>query len=347
MSDNPTMGETGGEFAFLQRVLEPTEETCNDPLPGAASVIIGPSTAFDGALLQFNGQVVATTDMLADGRHFRLDWINPYECGWRAGIASISDCAALGARPKVGFLSLGIPKDLPAKDAEAIVLGVKESLENYGAFLGGGDTIAVDGPVIINVCLLGESCGRVVGRGGAKVGDLICVTGKLGGSRGAIMCLENLGREQAWNDYYSLVKCYSMPHARVDAGVWLSSQPNVHAMMDISDGLSSDLRHFAQSGGVGIVLQPKKLPYHPELGAALEVTSESPFITAMHGGEDCELVFAIDPDKADGFLSDLLVWGSAQGTIVGRVVEQLGVWYEDDMGMTLPLQQIGFEHFPA
>lgn len=341
MSGEPTIGDRGGEFALIERALDSKDKRAlppqNDP------ILIGPGLGYDGALLRFPRDIAVTTDMLMEGRHFRFDWISGYDCGWRAVVASVSDCAAMGAWPKAGFLSVALPADFSASGADEIIRGVRDALERYGAALAGGDTIATDGPVVLNVCLLADSSGRMIGRGPALPGDAICITGAPGASRAAVQALLKGVSNQIPTD---LVQAYARPHARLEAGVWLSGQTTCHALMDVSDGLASDLHHIARASAAGIVIDEPLLPHSPLAAAVQDLTGEEPAVSALFGGEDYELVFAVEADSAAGVLHDLSAHTGTRATAIGRVVAEQGVFVTNSEGQRRPLHG-GYQHFPT
>ncbi|MCC6485778.1 MAG: thiamine-phosphate kinase [Armatimonadetes bacterium] len=340
MGAERTIGQAGGEFALIKRALS---DSPPQTAAGDRNVLVGASLAHDGALLRFDTDVAVTTDMLIEGRHFRFDWISAYDCGWRCAAASVSDCAAMAAWPRVAFLSIGLPPECPESRAEDIIHGVRDSLAEVGAVLAGGDTVATNGPVALNVCLLAEPAGRMVGRAGARPGDLICVTGRLGASRSAVLALE---KHPAASLSPDLVQAYARPHTRVPAGVWLSAQSNCHAMMDLSDGLASDLGHIAATSGVGIVVQESLIPVSELVLSSARLTDELPVVTALVGGEDYELVFAAEEEGSRGLLERMNAETQTSGSVIGRAVEGSGVFVEDPSGHRRPLRG-GYQHFPG
>lgn len=317
---------------FIDRALTQTAR-------GDERIIVGPGD--DAAVLRCGGEVVVATDLLLEGRHFRLDWIAPFDAGWRAAISSLSDLAAMGARPLVGLLSLGVPPEFSSADAEELVRGVAACLEIHGAALAGGDTVASSSGVVLNVCLAGEWQGRSCLRSAARSGDLICVTGRLGGSRAALRLLDRLGPEAAWRGHHELILSYSAPYARTGAGQWLTSQDAVHAMMDISDGLSSDLWRIAEASGVRCVVDVSALPISPAAVPAAHLTGEPLTGTALHGGEDFELLFTVAPNRADEVLGGIVIETGTQAAVVGSAAEgEPGVFAADGA----PIRP-AFDHF--
>jgi len=332
-SGRPTIGQSGGEFAFIRRVLS----RCG---AAPASVITG--AGHDAAVLRLGSDAIVTTDMLVEGRHFLRHLLTPEEIGWRSAVASLSDIAAMGGRPEAGFLSLGVPPDYPAEEAEQVCAGLIQALEASGASLAGGDTVECPCGLVISLCLIGSSTGRSPLRSGARAGDVLCVTGTLGGSRAGLALLLKLGSDEARRRFPALVACHGRPEARLAAGQWLSRQSAVHAMMDLSDGLAADVRRLAEAGGVGVCLDESALPAHPDLAAASEVTGELPQRTALAGGEDFELLFAADAACAADVLAGVRQATGLPACQIGRVVES-GIAVERD-GRFEPLEE-GFEHF--
>ena len=228
---------------------------------------------------------LVTTDLLIEGRHFLLEDVTPFELGWKSAAVNISDIAAMGGRPTGAFLSIALPNRLVDKWIDEFIGGFNELCGKFGVALLGGDTSASDDKLFINVTVLGECPhGQAVMRSGARPGDLICVTGFLGDSAGGLklvldrsslgqqappatsilaaapLRLSNAGEasatplrcghgspQQAPSPAEILVRRHYMPVPRVELGRQLAALPGVHAMMDISDGIASDLRHILEA----------------------------------------------------------------------------------------------------
>lgn len=327
-----TIGDIGGEFEFIRRVLSRV---------GVQSkrVLVGPGD--DAAVLETGSRTVVTTDLLLEGRHFRLDLLTPYESGWRAAVASVSDIAAMGACPAAGVVSLGFPPDRLAGDAEEIVRGVSEALEQYGAALVGGDTVQSQDISIINICVLGDLAGEPVLRSGARAGDVVCVTGTLGDSRAGLMLLERFGRRRCEEEFPHLLRKHALPEARVELGRALGRHAGLHAMMDLSDGLASDIRRLCESSGCGAALELARLPVSEELEKAAATLHADPARLALLGGEDFELLCAVDPEEV-GAVQAL---ADPVGLVpVGRFTDSRMIAIQREDGSLKELER-GFEHF--
>ena len=299
---------------------------------------------------------LVTTDLLIEDRHFLLSDVSPEQLGWKSAAVNISDIAAMGGKPTAGFLSIALPKnmtpstkgaenvdggaetDVPStKGAENVdgtvewierfISGFRELSTRFGVPLLGGDTSASPDKLFINVTVLGECPhGHAVLRSGARPGDLLCVTGPLGDSAGGLrLVLERAGgsTDDVSAPAQTLISRHYMPMPRVDEGRMLAADSGVHAMMDISDGIASDLRHILKASGAAMsaaghsseasgeaepgrnsVSAPalaaevdlRKLPLSSEL---LQVCAERGWDAAelaVSGGEDYELLCAVAPE---------------------------------------------------
>ena len=265
-----------------------------------------------GALL------VATTDMLVEGVHFRLDWTSPRDLGWKALAVNLSDLAAMGATPGRALVSVAL---LPGQTA--IVEEMYDGLSELGRLTDtrvvGGDTVRSSGPLVVNVALLGEADpGRLLRRDGAAPGDLLAVTGAVGASAAGLALLleadpERLARPEATQ----LLAAHHRPNPRLAAGRTLASM-GLRCAIDISDGVASEAWHVARSSGVEIALDTDRLPLHP--GAVALFGREKARQLAVAGGEDYELLLAVPEARLAEVETALGEQGGA--TVVGRVVGQ-------------------------
>ena len=256
--------------------------------------------------------LVVTQDALVERVHFRLDWISWRDLGYKAAAVNLSDLAAAGAEPEALIVSLALPLETLMDD----VLELYEGLNEPGVAVRGGDTAAAD-RVYLSVTALGRG-ERVPGRGGARPGDLLVVTGPLGGSAGGLAALR-----RGLTGFDELVRLHNRPPLRVDQGRALARV--AHALIDLSDGLATDARHLADRSGCAIEIAVEHLPVAPRI----EEVGDEPFWTL---GEDYELLAALAPDDAQ----------AAGFPVIGTCVEGRGV------RITLhgePLELRGFEHF--
>ena len=238
--------------------------------------------------------LLVSTDMLVEGTHFLMEDISPRQLGWKSAAVNISDIAAMGGKPIATFLSLALPKTLPEQWMQEFMEGYNGISEKYGAALLGGDTTCSPDRICINVTVLG-TCprGKAKLRSAARPGDLVCVTGTLGDSAAGLRLI--LGGQKGAAP--RLMDRHYTPTPRVEEGLALSCLPGVHAMMDISDGVGSDLRHILDESGVGARIDTGKLPISKELQALCSEKGWDPKELALSGGEDYELLFTMDPQE--------------------------------------------------
>lgn len=302
----------GGEFRLLASMIGEA------PLP--SGVLVGPGD--DAAVL--SGGVVATIDLSIEGVHFRRDWLRPEELGWRAAMASLSDLAAMAAEPAGVLLSLALPHAEMETLGPAIQAGAEAAARAVGTSVVGGDLSRSPGPIVVDVAALGHADAPAL-RAGALPGDELWVTGHLGGSAAAVALLLNGGAPPP-----PLREAFVRPRARVREAIWLREEGAIHALIDLSDGLSGDAGHIAAASGVRIRIDPRRLPLHPAL--AMPHVSD-PVACALQGGEDYELCLAAPPGRIDGRRAE--AFRERFGiplTRVGHVEAGEGVWLDPAPG---------------
>ena len=289
--------ESRGEFAFIDWLRRRT--------PAVGRVVIGPGD--DAALLDWPGGAgcVATTDMLLEGSCFRLAEAGPRRVGRKAMAVNLSDIAAMAARPVAALASVGLPRRGGRALAEELYQGMREIADTFDTPIIGGDTNSWDGPLVINVTVLGEATPRgVVRRSGARPGDWLMATGSFGGSI--------LGKHLDFTP-------------RVREALQLHQAAPLHAMIDVSDGLAADVFHLCEESGCGAVLYAEAIP----IGDAARAMNDgrSPLDHALGDGEDFELVFAVAPDDGRRLTEAQSVAG-VHLTPIGEFVSEKGLWLE-------------------
>lgn len=306
------ISEYGGEEALIDLVRSrfSSHET------GALVRGIG-----DDAALMKPGRdkyLIATTDLLIEGTHFRRDIIDPYSLGWKATIVNISDIAAMGGLPTFALVSIAID-DVPTKYFEDIYQGILDACNRFSVKLAGGDTNSSLNLISISVTLLGEvEKDRVILRSTAKPGDAILVTGALGDSRAGLELLTKHGLDKARELAPEEVNRHLRPLARVAEARRASAAGGVTSGMDISDGLASDLKKLCEASGAGARIYSDKLPVSPMLKKAANILETSPAILAEVGGEDYELLLTVSPDAVDSVAAAIM---SETGIKVARIGE--------------------------
>lgn len=315
-----------GEFGLIERIAA---------LTGKGSAIVG--IGDDAAVLEGpeDRYLLATVDMLVQNRHFRLDRIEPEEIGATALAVNISDIAAMGGEPRYALASLAVKPGLHSRQVERIFAGLTGTAREYGVTLVGGNVTSIDGPLALDVVLLGEvRRDEVVLRRGAIWGDVLAVTGALGGRAATRLALEA---------GLSIPYRLNPPVPRVSAGRALAAERVVHAMMDISDGLAGDLHHLCRASGVGAVIHEASLPIGAAAGELAGSLQTTPVALALGGGEDYELLMALPPASLERARDAV---GDVGLTAIGRVVPASeGIALAGVDGLTRPLIESGWKHF--
>jgi thiamine-monophosphate kinase len=305
---------TGGEWDLIDRIRRQVVETPSVPT----------GIGDDAAVVSVSAdrpQLLVTTDMLLAGVHFDLSLETPYQVGRKALAVNLSDIAAMAGRPTAAFVGLVLPRSGGAQFADELMNGVLALAQEFEISIAGGDTNVWDGPPVISVTLLGEPTGPgPVLRSGAQPGDWLMVTGQLGGSL-------SHRRHLTFTP-------------RVREAERLNTSLSIHAMIDLSDGLASDVRHLLTASNVGAWIDPLWLPIHPDVDQTL--SAEVRRQRALSDGEDFELLFVLGPDDAQRLLAQPLF--DTQVTKIGETVGQPGCWLVDDDGSRTLLEPAGWEH---
>ena len=311
---------------------------------GGPGVVAG--VGDDAAVLRTGGgrDLLVTADMLVEQVHFDLSFSAFRDLGYKALAVNLSDLAAMGGRPENYLVSLALPPHFNMEDMEDLYRGMDEAGRPYKACLVGGDTVASPGPLVISVTLLGGAArGKAVLRSGAAPGDGLYVTGTLGDSAAGLEILK-AGRRFESGDTGAeyLVRRHLRPEARVKAGRLLGGKGLASAMIDISDGIASDVRHITEQSGCGAEINLDALPLSDELLSFAGRKNAVKY--ALGGGEDYELLFAARPGADDA----LRTAGKAAGiaiTRVGAITGGEGVFAAGSKGLRKPLRGRGYEHF--
>ena len=304
------------EREFLRRLLP--------RLPAHPQMFLGPGD--DAALLRMDphSALVVTTDMLMDGVDFILAECDPVRIGRKSLAVNLSDLAAMAAKPVAAFISLALPRQGGAALADLIYDGILPLAKEFDVAIAGGDTNSWNGPLVISIAVIGEvQPGKEWRRSGGKLGDKILVTGSLGGSI--------LGRH------------FDFP-PRVSEARYLADRHEIHAAMDVSDGLSLDLSRLAEASGLGAVLDLETIPIaqSAQVLAAQEHAGSTALEHALGDGEDFELLLIVAPDVAAAIAKDSSL--TVAVTCIGELVAEPGLWQRRSNGDLLPLVPRGFQH---
>jgi thiamine-monophosphate kinase len=331
-----TLGDLG-EFGMIEKIRTAMRSKNPNILMGIGD---------DAALFKPTPghEMVITTDMLVEGRHFDLKTISPWELGAKTMAVNISDCAAMGAKPTVAVVSLGVPADYPVRDIEAFYDGLKSWGESYGAQVVGGDTVGSD-QFVVNVALVGEvEKGKALRRSGAKAGDALFVTGTLGDSAAGLHALQNPS-EKGKEAESLLIKRHLTPVPRFNVGRALALDGIAHSAIDISDGLSSEVHHLCEESGVGAEVHEEAIPLSPALLHYCEERKMDPLEFALSGGEDYELLFTVPIPKVSHAVQLSGSTGTAVKSIGRMVPKAKGITLISRDGKRTPLKKKGYDHF--
>lgn len=316
------ISEIGGEFELIRRV---TEGKKIDP-----AVVKG--IGDDCAVLELRGNTyqLVTTDMMVENDHFNLKWHSPYQVGMKLMEANVSDIICMGGTPKFAFLSMSLTGETSVEFMDGFYKGLYDSAEKHGVSLVGGDTTHGT-ELVFNIVLLGEVDKELLRlRSGGRPGDVICTTGLLGGSTAGLKLLLK-EKEGFLGDHLE-------PKARTrEEGLAIARYAT--AMIDVSDGLGSEVKHICNESGTGGEIDYHAIPMSPETIQAGKAIEEDPCDLALYGGEDFEIVFTIPEKNIESLKKDFTDF-----TIVGRILDkEEGVWLVRD-GKRETLKQ-GYNHF--
>lgn len=284
-----------------------------------------------------NYSYVITTDMLVEGKHFLMDKISPLELGYKSLAVNISDVAAMGAIPKFSLLSLAISKDTDATWCSDFIKGFHSLSAQHNVLLIGGDTTAAEnGHTTISVTAIGEVENKnIKRRSAAKKGDIIAVTCCLGDSALALqLMLQGEIPEE------SLKEKHNKPTPQVKEGIWFGTREEIHAMMDISDGIASDIGHICKLSGCGAVIHTERIPYSATFEKICTERGFDKVNLALSGGEDYGLLVTIDSVQFETIKEQYI------GVLypIGEITDSGRTDYTNGNGEIIR-QKIGFRHF--
>lgn len=296
-----------------------------------------------------NGRVhVATTDVLIESIHFDRAFMPMEHLGVKSMAVNVSDIVAMNARPKFATIALGIPHSVSVEMIQDMYRGIRKSCDAYGVTLIGGDTVAAQ-KMTISVTVIGEAEETdIVYRHGASAGDVMCVSGDLGASYAGLRLLleqsqqlqkSGNGFKPVLDDYKYVIQRHLTPTPRLSAlDALKKAGVRPHAMIDISDGLASEIQHICRQSYCGALLSAKDLPIHEETKKVADVFSQDADTYALYGGEDYELLITL-PE------ADFKKLPEGVFTRIGVIKEEQTISIETPEGAEIPLQGKGYQHF--
>ena len=276
----------------------------------------------DTAILQpsANSELLLATDMLMEGTHFTFPPATPELAGRKALAVNLSDLAAMGGTPHSALVSLALPRSRGSEFAKSVMQGVMQLAAEFETQLAGGDTNSWDGPLVINVAIIGTATqSHSVKRSGAQPGDWLFVTGALGGSLGSH---------------------HLTFQPRVREAAILSETVTIKSMIDLSDGLASDLQHILKESGVGAVIRSQQIPISQLIST--ELSPAERLQKAISDGEDFELLFTVSPAEGQQLLKQNPL--EIALTHLGEITAEQGAFLLEEDGSRISLERSGWQH---
>ncbi|NIW79003.1 MAG: thiamine-phosphate kinase [Calditrichae bacterium] len=329
-----------GEFRLIERIKKFLPQANKD------DILFG--IGDDTAVIKISPQkwLLATCDIQIQDIHFRMKYLTPFQLGRRAIAVNLSDIASMGGQPDYALISVGLPSNIKVKQFDEIFRGMGDELAKYSAFIVGGNLAHSSEKLILDVFLLGEvSPDRILLRSGTNPGDRIFVTGKLGASAAGYHVLGKYGPDYP-GEYASLVKAHLQPVAKIQTGQKIAQSGYATAMIDLSDGIASDLRHICDSSRVGAEISERNIPFPGKLDHVAKMFSKRKLDLALYGGEDYQLLFTMKADTPSEIINKIAAETKTEMTEVGKIVSaEQGYYLVNTINQKVPLQPKGWDHF--
>jgi thiamine-monophosphate kinase len=326
-----------GEFGVLDRI----RKLC--PTPGERILIgIGDDAAIIRSSPEYS--TILTTDALTENVHFDLHYVPLESLGWKSLAVNLSDVAAMGGRPVCCLVTIGIPDRWSVEDVLKLYQGIAKGAELYRCPVVGGDTVRTSAESFISITVMGEvRSGREMRRSGALPGDFLCVTGELGGAKAGWEVLK-AGNEST-GEYPSSISRFLEPKPRLEEGVMLARELDPTSMIDISDGLASEIRHLCRESGCGCLVFEGDIPIAEESRLWSLKKGYSPVQFAMESGEEYELLFTVNPDRLERHSKDTHSSDAVRFSVIGEM-KPLNEGIRTQRGSEIhPMTFMGWDHY--
>ena len=333
---------TLGEFGLIEHLTKHFPITHKSTIKGVGD---------DAAVIDAEGQqIVVGTDMLVEEIHFDLAYTPLKHLGYKAVVVNLSDIYAMNATARQITVSIAISNKYSVEALDELYAGIKLACEKYNVDLVGGDTTSTNRGMVISITAIGTAKGTdIVYRNSAKPGDLICITGDLGAAylglqileREKMVWLENPQMQPQLDDHQMLIERFLKPEARKDmVEVFRKANLKPTSMIDISDGLASEVFHICKQSGTGALIEETGVPIHPDTQMQAIEFKMDPITVALSGGEDYELLFTIDPKDTDKikYLPEIYIAGEILNKEEGIKLNTKG-------GKLHELKAQGWRHF--
>lgn len=294
--------------------------------------------------------LIATCDAQVEGRHFIRGIATPEEIGHKALAVNLSDIAAMGGRPLWALVSLLLPPALEVPILDGIYAGLRALAEAHGVAIVGGNVSSTSGPLVIDITLLGAVArDKALRRDGGRPGDAVLVTGSLGAAAAGLLALVTApGLVSLPSGVLERARqALVAPLPRLREGLALGQSGLVTAMLDISDGLASDLRHICERSGVGAILDAASVPIDAAAGIIANAYGREPLALALDGGEDYELLFTVSPEHIRDAVAAVGSVGGAAREIGRLTTPDMGIQLQRADGTVQTLEPEGWDHLQA
>ncbi|MBC7186222.1 MAG: thiamine-phosphate kinase [Calditrichaeota bacterium] len=328
-----------GEFGLIARL----KAVCGTP---PADVVVGIDD--DAAAFRHTSDelLVVTTDALVEGVHFRWEYFTPYQLGWRSMAANMSDIAAMAAEPRYAVVAVALPAAISVEEVEELYQGMVDLAARSGASVIGGDTTRSPGGLFLSITVCGSVPAHLLARrDGARAGDGLYVTGYLGQAHAGLLALSSAGQLPKQR-FPSAVGRHLQPLPRVQEALFLRDRVHLTSMIDVSDGLASEVHHLCRLGGVGAVLDEAAIPLSQEAREIAASLGQEARDYALSGGEDFELLFTAADTEVQAVKRSFEAEFGLLLTRVGEIVPaEQGVLHRQKDGQLRPLTMSGWNHF--
>lgn len=327
-----------GEFGFIKKIsrgcLIRPQNVLKSIGDDAAAFFVNPDDV-----------TLVTTDLLIDRVHFLRDRTSGFNLGYKSLSVNLSDIAAMGGVAQEAFVSIAIPGDCEIDYIDKIYRGMKYIAGEFGVNILGGDTTSSRADLVINITVIGSVLEKeMLCRNGARHGDTIFLTGFLGDSQAGLHLLSE-NREETSKESEALINAHFLPKPFLREGQFLARQRCVHAAIDISDGLGSDLGHIIEQSNVGARIYQEKIPVSKNLIKFCTHFRLDPYNYALTGGEDYVLLCTVPPDKADRLARDYLKRFNQPLYSIGQITDSGKMELEQANGRISEIEPSGWDHF--
>ena len=326
-----------GEFGLIKRFSQQFLKDLPEGITGIGD---------DCAIISLNEKeaLLFTTDMLIENSHFLLDKITPFDLGQKSLAVNLSDIAAMGGQPHSAYLSIGIPPKIEVEWLDGFFTGINELCSKTNIYFLGGDTTKSPDKLVINICVLGNiDSFKIKKRSTALPGDIICINDTVGDSGGGLKILI----EKKTLDKYSscLVQRHNCPRAHIEEGIWLAQRDEVNAMIDVSDGIESDIHRIMESSSVGAEIEVNEIPLSEELIEVCKKYNWNAREIGLTGGEDYCLLFTVPENDFNKIEIDYAEEFKRPLCRIGKITDNTGNLIFTRDGEIIEFNKHGFDHF--